>query len=117
MIAPSWPVQPRSLKRMYSGTTPSCVGTAMVAMTNTSSQLDPRNFSFANAHPARVEKNTTDSAMRPELMIEFHRATQKFTAGSPITFAALEKKLPPGIHDMWGSRIVYESPEPISSDQ
>ena len=117
MIAPSWPVQPRSLNRMYSGTTPSCMGTAIVAITKTSSQLDPRKRSFANAHPARVEKNTTDRAMRPELMIEFQSATQKFTAGSFMTFAAFEKKLPPGIHDMLGSRIVYESPEPISSDQ
>jgi hypothetical protein len=30
-----------SLNRMYSGTTPSWVGTAIVAMTKTSSQLDP----------------------------------------------------------------------------
>jgi hypothetical protein len=75
------------------------------------------NFSLANAQPASVEKNTTEMAIRPELMIEFHRAIQKFTAGSFTTFAALAKKLPPGIHDMLGSRIVYESPEPISSDQ
>ena len=67
MIAPIWPVQPRSAKRMYSGTTPSCIGTAMVAMTKTSSQLAPRNRSFAKAQPARVEKNTTDRAMSAEL--------------------------------------------------
>jgi hypothetical protein len=72
---------------------------------------------LANAQPASVEKKTTDAAIRAELTIEFHSAIQKFTAGSFTTFAALAKKLPPGIHDMLGSRIVYESPEPISSDQ
>lgn len=117
MMAPRVPVQPISLNRMYSGTTPSCIGTAIVAMTKTSRTLEPLNRSFAKAQPARVEKNTTDRAMSAELTIEFHSATQKFTAGSLITFAALLKKFPPGSHDMLGSRIVYEVPDPISSDQ
>ena len=49
---------------MYSGTTPSCVGTAIVATTKTSSHLRPRKRSFANAQPASVEKNTTESGDR-----------------------------------------------------
>ena len=67
MMAPMLPVQPRSENRMYSGTTPSWVGTAMVATTKTSSHLEPRKRSFANAQPASVEKSTTESAMSPEL--------------------------------------------------
>ena len=47
----------------------------------------------------------------------FHSARQKLTAGSFTTVAAFAKKLPPGSHDMLGSRIVYESPEPIRIDQ
>ena len=102
---------------MYSGTTPSCVGTAMVAITKTSSQRLPAKRSFAKAHPASVEKKTTDAAMTTELQMLFHRATQKFTAGLETTAAAFAKKLPPGIHDMLGSRIVLESPEPMRIDQ
>src|SRR6478735_2020605 len=102
---------------MYSGTTPSCVGTAIVAMTNTSSRLPPLKRSFANAQPASVEKKTTESAITVELQIEFHSAVQKLTASSFMTAAAFAKKLPPGIHDMLGSRMVNESPEPMSSDQ
>ena len=85
MIAPIWPVQPRSANRMYSGTTPSCVGTAIVATTKTSSHLPPGKRSFANAQPASVEKTTTDTAISVELKIEFQSASQKLTAGSLTT--------------------------------
>ncbi len=102
---------------MYSGTTPSCMGTAIVPTTNSSSHGPPRKVSFAKAHPASVEKKTTDAAMIPELITEFISAGQKLTAGSPMTAAALARKFPPGIHDMFGSRTVEASPEPISSDQ
>ena len=102
---------------MYSGTTPSCVGTASVATTKTSSPLLPRNRSFANAQPASVEKTTTDAAITVELKIEFHSAGQKLTAGLFTTVRALAMKLPPGIHDMFGSLRVDASPEPIRNDQ
>ena len=49
--------------------------------------------------------------------MEFHSARQKFTAGSLMTDAAFSRKLPPGSHDMFGSRIVEASPEPIRNDQ
>ena len=102
---------------MYSGTTPSCVGTAIVATTKMSSALLPRKRSLANAQPASVEMTTTDAAMIVELKIEFHSASQKLTAGSFMTATALAMKLPPGSHDMFGSLIVEESPEPIRNDQ
>ena len=95
---------------MYSGTTPSCVGTARVATTKTSSHLLPRKRSFAKAHPASVEKRTTDAAITVELKIEFHSAGQKFTAGLLTTVMALAMKLPPGIHDMFGSLRVEAVP-------
>src|SRR5690349_13329421 len=117
MTAPMLPVQPRSENRMYSGTTPSCIGTAIVATTKASSHLPPRNLSLANAHPASVEKTTTDAAITAELKIEFHSASQKFTAGSLITERAFAMKLLPGIHDMFGSLIVEAVPEPIRKDQ
>src|SRR5687768_8569056 len=117
MIAPMLPVQPRSANRMYSGTTPSCSGTAIVATTKISSGLLPGKRSLANAHPASVEVATTDAAISAELRIEFHSARQKFTAGSFTTVAAFSRKLPPGIHDMFGSLIVEASPDPMRNDQ
>ena len=48
MTACSWPIQPSFDITMNSGTMPSWVGTAMVAMTNTSSGPRPRKFSLAN---------------------------------------------------------------------
>jgi hypothetical protein len=52
---------------MYSGTTPSCIGTAIVATTKTSRPLLPGKRSFAKAHPASVEVRTTDAAISVEL--------------------------------------------------
>ena len=93
------------------------MGTAMVATTKASSHLPPLKCSFAKAHPASVEKTTTDAAIRVELKIEFHRATQKLTAGSLTTDSALSMKLPPGNHDMFGSLMVEAVPEPMRNDQ
>jgi hypothetical protein len=64
MMAPICPVQPSSENRMYSGTTPSCCGTAMVATTKARRAGPPRKRSFANAHPARVDVITTAAAIR-----------------------------------------------------
>ena len=89
----------------------------MVATTNASSHLPPRNRSFAKAQPASVEKRTTDAAITVELKIEFHSASQKLTAGSFTTDSAFAMKLPPGSHDMSGSLIVDALPEPIRNDQ
>ena len=52
-----------------------------------------------------------------EEKIEFHSASQKFTASSFITVRAFATKLPPGIHDMSGSLMVEASPDPIRNDQ
>ena len=49
--------------------------------------------------------------------MEFHSASQKFTAGSLTTARALSMKLPPGSHDMSGSRMVEASPDPMRNDQ
>ena len=60
---------------------------------------------------------TTDAAISAELMIEFHSAGQKFTAGSFTTVVALARKLPPGHHEKSWSLIVVESPDPMRNDQ
>ncbi len=65
ITAQTLPVQPSLAIRMNSGTTPSWVGTAIVAMTKTSRALLPRKRSLANAKPARVEKKTTEVAVTP----------------------------------------------------
>src|SRR5690606_36584580 len=97
ITAPSEPAQPRLDLTMKSGTTPSCVGTAMVAMTNTSRPRLPRNRSFANEYPARVEKKTTDADTTVETMMLLPRARQKCTDWLLMTVMALSMKLPPGI--------------------
>src|SRR3981189_2679469 len=56
---------------MYSGMMPNCVGTIIVAMIINSRTLRPRNFSFANANPASVEKNTTLTVIEPDTRNEF----------------------------------------------
>ena len=103
--------------RMNSGTTPSWVGTAMVATTNTSRARRPRNRSLANANPARVEKRTTlievidghDDGV-PQGLPELDAAL--------ITRETLSRKLPPGIRDGIGFwAMVMASEEPIRKDQ
>ncbi|MDT4887586.1 hypothetical protein FQZ97_1240520 [compost metagenome] len=79
---------------MNSGTTPSCVGTAMVAITKTSSPLLPRKRSLANANPARVEKITTEADVTVETRMLLPMAFQKGMLSK--TFAALARKFPPG---------------------
>ena len=62
MTAQRLPIQPSLLMTMKSGTIPSCVGTAIVAMTKTSRPLRPRKRSLAKAKPAIAEKSTTSTA-------------------------------------------------------
>ena len=78
MTAWSLPIQPSCDMRMNSGTTPSCVGTAVVAMTNTSRALRPRKRSFENEKPASVENSTTDSDVIVPTMIELVSAFQNW---------------------------------------
>lgn len=88
------PVQPRSAIRMYSGMMPSWCGTIEVAMATTRSAFRPRNRSLANANPARVEKNTTETVIEPLTMKEFTRARPKSVVSN--TRAMLSKRCPPG---------------------
>jgi hypothetical protein len=109
MTAMSLPVQPSSDIRMNSGTTPSWVGTAIVAMTNTSRARRPRNRSLAKENPARVANSTTLIDVITATMTEFHRACQNLMSelSTRLTFS---KKFGPGISDGIGFwAIVWES--------
>ena len=102
----SLPVHPSWDMRMNSGTMPSCVGTAVVAMTNTSRALRPRKRSFENENPASVEKSTTDSAVIVPTMIELPSAFQNWI--SPFsTLPTLVKNSPCGISDGIGFCAMY----------
>ena len=113
--AHSDPTQPSLAITMNSGITPSCVGTARVATTNTSSGVRPRNASLAKAKPARVEKKTTDVATVPDTMRLLVSAFQNGTAS--IARWALSQKWPPG--SSGGTRLVSTSRlcEPTRNDQ
>jgi hypothetical protein len=109
MTAISLPVQPSSDITMNSGTTPSWVGIAMVAITKTRRARRPRNRSFANAKPARVAKNTTVIDVMTATITEFITAFQKSTSES-MTRLTFSRKLPPGMSDGIGFwAIVAES--------
>src|SRR5690625_6441996 len=97
MTALRSPTQPSRDMTMNSGITPSCTGTAMVAITNSSSPRRPRNRSLEKANPARVAKKTTETEVTTETMTEFHSADQKLMS-EPITCWRLDHRLP------WGSR-------------
>src|SRR5690606_13497362 len=107
MTATSSPVQPSLAITWNSGMTPSCTGTAIVAMTNTSSGPDPRNRSLAKAYPANVEKNTTEAATVVDTMSEFIVAFQKGTVS--MTVAAFFRKLPPGTSGNGSRARIVES--------
>jgi hypothetical protein len=55
---------------MYSGMTPICIGTIIVAMQSPSSTLRARKVSLANAKPAKVQKATVPSVTDDATMIE-----------------------------------------------
>ncbi len=99
MTAPIVPVQPNFDIAMYSGTTPSCTGTAIVAITATSSGPDPLKRSFANAKPARVDRKTVVVAVTVDTTRELTSAFQKCTDGLLMASRAFAKKFPPGHHD------------------
>ena len=52
------------------------MGTAIVAMTNTSSGPRPRKRSLANENPASVENSTTAAEMTTAMISEFVSASQ-----------------------------------------
>src|SRR5674476_691183 len=76
ITAISFPVHSSFDMMMNSGTTPSWVGTAIVAMMKTSSGRRARNRSLAKANPARVAKNTTEIDVTPATMRLFSTAGQ-----------------------------------------
>ena len=94
---------------MNSGTTPSWVGTAMVAMTNTSRARRPRKRSLANENPARVANSTTLIDVMTATMTEFARACQNLMS-ELNTRVTLSMKLGPGINEGIGfCAIVWAS--------
>ncbi len=113
MTAMSLPVQPSSDIRMNSGTTPSWVGTAMVAMTKTSSARRPRNRSLAKENPARVANSTTLIDVMTATTTEFHRACQNLMS-ELITRETLSMKLPSGIRDGIGFWAIVTASEDAS---
>ncbi len=93
MTAQRLPIQPSWLMTMKSGTIPSWVGTAIVAMTKTSSPLRPRKRSLAKAKPAIAEKSTTSSATVPLTRMLLPRAFQNGIV--VMTVLAFCRKCPP----------------------
>ena len=104
------PTQPSWRITMKSGTTPSCVGTAIVAITNTSSPRRPRNRSFAKLNPARVAKNTVDTEQMVATSTELITAGQKLMS-EWITALMFSKKFGPGIGDGMGLRAISPASE------
>src|ERR1041384_5384458 len=79
MTACSVPYQSRSDISMYSGITPSCVGTIAVPSTTRNSESRPLNRRRANANPASVPSTTLEIATLDATMNEFCMASQKST--------------------------------------
>ncbi|BCB81930.1 hypothetical protein Pflav_083400 [Phytohabitans flavus] len=89
--------QPRSVISMYSGITPSCVGTIMVAMITSSSALEPRKRSLAKAKPASEEKNTTEMVTEPATIAELIMPVRKWASALAKSRSTLPGRLPPGV--------------------
>ncbi len=107
ITAPSVPVQCRYFDiRMKRGMMPSWVGIAIVTMTPTRRPLRPRKRSFAKAKPARVEKNTTETVMVPEMMRLLSSAFAKSTVSK--AFATFVRKFGPGMSAI-GCRLMSEA--------
>src|SRR5919201_1599445 len=68
---------------MYSGMTPSCTGTSIVAMIVSISRRRPRNCSFANAKPASALKKTTAAVTAAATIVDLINAVHKLTLTSP----------------------------------
>src|SRR6478609_6229720 len=114
MTAQRLPIQPSLLMTMKSGTIPSCVGTAIVAMTKTSSPLRPRKRSLAKAKPAIAEKRTTRSETVVLTMMLLPSAFQKGT--EVTTVAAFWTKWPPGMKEYGSCTIAAASLLPLTKD-
>ncbi len=88
ITAHSVSVHCRSIMSMYSGMTPSCTGTIIVAITATRRTLAALNSSFAKANPASVEKNTTEAVTVRLTTAELIRAASNGTVvNTRSTFA------------------------------
>src|ERR1044072_572303 len=100
---------------MYSGMIASWVGTSMVATTDVNSPFRPRKVSLANAKPASVDVNTTDSVIVPATITEFVSARPKL----PWSNAAdrLSHNDPPGTSGGGYRPIADWSREDTTTDQ
>src|SRR3954464_8982089 len=127
MTAHRLPIQPSLLITMKSGTIPSWVGTAIVAMTKTSRPFRPRNRSLAKAKPASAEKSTTSSATVELTRMLLPRAFQNRTVVTPVgaackagtvvtRVAAFWKKGPPGMKEYGSCTMAAESLLPMTKD-
>jgi hypothetical protein len=82
---------------MYSGITPSWVGTIIVAMITSSRALEPRKRSLAKANPASDEKNTTLTVTQPATMAELSMPVRKCASALAKRRSRLPGRLPPGV--------------------
>ena len=112
MTAHRLPIQPSLLMTMKSGTIPSCVGTAIVAMTKTSSPLRPRKRSLAKAKPAIAEKSTTSTATVVLTRMLLPRAFQNGIV--VMTVLAFWRKCPPGTSENGSCTMAAESLLPMT---
>jgi len=98
---------------MNSGTTPSWVGIAIVAMTKTSSGPRPRKRSLAKEYPASVEKMTTERDCRTATVSELMKP---FINGmfESKTRPKLSKRLPSGSNAGIGLRTMVIDVEDAS---
>src|SRR5674536_131764 len=90
---------------MKSGMIPSWVGMAIVAMTKIMSLSRPRNRSFANAYPARVENVTREIVTTVETRKLFPRAFQNGIASSTVRTLAM--KFGPGMNGSVSPRVEF----------
>jgi len=95
---------------MNSGTTPSWVGTAIVAMTNTRRGPRPRNRSFENENPARVANSTTESEVMAATINELKNAGQNLMSASSTRFR-FSRRFPCGMRDGIGFWAIVTASE------
>ena len=110
ITATSLPVHSSLDITMNSGTTPSWVGTAMVAMTKTSRARRPRKRSLAKAKPESVAKKTTDAEVMTATIRELTTAGQNLMS-EVMTRSRFSKRLPCGMRDGIGFCAIVAASE------
>ncbi len=109
------PTQFSFVMTMNSGITPSCTGTAIVAMTNISRARRPRKRSLEKENPREVAKKTTEAEVIAETITEFPSARQK-SMSEVTTFCRLCRRFPwGGISDGSGLRAMLPASDEASS--